>query len=154
MESEVALVRRFYQAFAARDAGAMTACYHPEVHFRDEVFDLHGAEASGMWRMLCHQSKGLRVQCERVETEGDLVHASWQADYTFGGKRRVHNVIEARFRFRDGRIVEHVDRFDFHAWARQALGLSGALFGWTSWLRAKVQKKAYTRLQDFLAKGS
>lgn len=154
MESEVALVRRFYQAFAARDAGAMTACYHPEVHFRDEVFDLKGAEASGMWRMLCQQGKDLKVQCSDVHAEGDVVHAAWVADYTFGGQRKVHNVIEARFRFRDGRIVEHTDRFDFHAWSRQALGTMGALFGWTSWLRAKVQKKAHTRLQAFLAKGS
>ncbi|MGB0953297.1 MAG: nuclear transport factor 2 family protein [Planctomycetota bacterium] len=154
MESEVALVERFYQAFAARDSGAMTACYHPEVHFRDEVFDLQGAEASGMWRMLCHQGKDLKVQYSHVRVEGDRVHASWVADYTFGGQRQVHNQIEAQFRFRDGRIIEHVDRFDFHAWSRQALGVSGALFGWTGWLRAKVQKKAHSRLQAFLAKGA
>lgn len=154
MESEVALVERFYAAFAARDAGAMTACYHPEVRFQDEVFELKGAEASGMWRMLCHSGKDLKVQCTRVVAEGEEVLASWQADYTFGGKRQVHNEIEARFRFQDGRIVEHIDRFDFHVWAKQALGMPGALFGWTGWMRRKVQGQARTRLQAFLAKGS
>ena len=80
MEHEVALVRRFYSAFAARDASAMTACYHPEVDFRDEVFDLHGAEASGMWRMLCEQGRDLKITCTEVRAEGEEVVASWQAD--------------------------------------------------------------------------
>lgn len=154
MEHEVALVRRFYSAFAARDASAMTACYHPEVDFRDEVFDLHGAEASGMWRMLCEQGRDLKITCTEVRAEGEEVVASWQADYTFGGTRRVHNEIEARFRFQDGRVLHHHDRFDFHAWASQALGPMGRMFGWTNWMRAKVKRKAHARLRAFLSKGA
>ena len=36
---------------------------------------------------------------------------------------------------RDGLIVDHVDSFDFHRWAGQALGPSGRLLGGTSFLR-------------------
>ena len=45
MHPNARLLQDFYSAFQRRDAAAMAACYHPDVHFRDEVFDL--VEASG-----------------------------------------------------------------------------------------------------------
>jgi hypothetical protein len=52
----------------------------------------------------------------------------WIADYPFGpGKRPVHNVIVANMTVEDGRIVRHLDHFDFRTWARQALGMAA---GW------------------------
>lgn len=153
MPDPAQLIERFYRAFAARDAGAMASCYHPEVHFRDEVFDLRGAEASGMWRMLCTNGKDLRVEASGIRVEGDEVLAHWDAWYTFSATgRKVHNAIDARFRFRDGRIIEHLDRFDFWSWSRQALGLSGMLLGWTPFLRNKVQRTARRQLEKFLLK--
>ena len=42
--------------------------------------------------------------------------AHWEADYTFSAtKRKVHNVVDARFELRDGLIVKHTDVFDFGA---------------------------------------
>jgi ketosteroid isomerase-like protein len=47
MHPNEALIRRFYTAFGARDAGAMAACYHPDVLFCDPVFgELEGAEVA------------------------------------------------------------------------------------------------------------
>ncbi|PCJ51968.1 MAG: ketosteroid isomerase [Planctomycetota bacterium] len=147
------LIDRFYLAFAARDAGAMATCYHQDVHFRDEVFDLKGAEASGMWRMLCAKGKDMRIQHSDIHTEGDVVHAHWEAHYTFGATgRHVHNIIEATFRFSDGKIIEHTDQFDFHNWSKQALGTTGLLLGWTPYLRSKVQSKAAAQLKAYLNK--
>ncbi|MFK5956678.1 MAG: nuclear transport factor 2 family protein [Planctomycetota bacterium] len=147
------LVERFYLAFAARDAGAMATCYHPDVHFRDEVFDLKGAEASGMWRMLCAKGKDLRMEHSFIRTEGDVVRAHWEAHYTFSASgRQVHNIMEAKFRFADNRIIEHIDQFDFYRWSKQALGAPGLLLGWTPYLRSKVQAKANAQLQAFLKK--
>jgi hypothetical protein len=43
-------------------------------------------------------------------------------------------------------IVEHVDRFNFWRWSRQALGLPGLVLGWTPVLRKKVGTTATERL--------
>jgi hypothetical protein len=63
----------------------------------------------------------------------------------------VVNDIRATFRFRDGLIADHRDVFDFHRWARQALGPSGLLLGWTPIVRNAVRRKARANLDAFLA---
>lgn len=148
-----ALIDRFYRAFAARDADGMGSCYAADVSFADPVFpSLRGDMARGMWRMLCERGADLRVEHRGVEANDVVGKAHWEAWYTFSATgRQVHNVIEARFRFAEGRIVEHVDDFDFHRWARQALGLPGLLLGWTPLLRRKVQRLAGRGLDKFLA---
>jgi ketosteroid isomerase-like protein len=153
MHPHAELIARFYAAFAQRDWAGMAACYHPEVHFSDEVFDLHGADAGMMWRMLCTSGRDLQIETSRVAADGQGGTAHWDARYTFSATgRKVLNRIDARFEFRDGQIVRHVDRFDFWAWARQALGLPGWLLGWSGALRGKVQARAARSLADFKAK--
>jgi hypothetical protein len=56
------------------------------------------------------------------------------------------NEIDASFVFRRGLIVEHIDRFDLRRWARQALGLSGAVLGMTPLLGPMVRKQAAASL--------
>lgn len=153
MHPNAELIERFYAAFAKRDWAGMAACYHPEVHFTDEVFDLHGADAGMMWRMLCTNGRDLTLEVSGIDGDAAGGRAHWDARYTFGATgRQVLNRIDARFEFRDGLIVRHVDRFDFWAWARQALGLPGLLLGWSGSLKAKVQAKAAKSLADFKAK--
>ena len=149
-----ALLKRFYDAFQARDGEAMAACYADDVWFSDPVFpELRGERARDMWRMLTGRAADLKVTYElrTVGAERGAVH--WEAWYTFSATgRRVHNVIEAAFDFRDGRIVRHVDTFDFHRWSRQALGMVGLLLGWTSFLQGKGQAQADKALAAFSAK--
>ena len=64
----------------------------------------------------------------------------------------MHNIIDAEFEFKDGKIFRHDDQFDFWRWSRQALGPAGLLLGWTPILRNKVQKTARKGLEDFIAK--
>lgn len=153
MGSNEALITRFYEAFAARDHEGMAACYADDVRFSDEVFpDLDGDRAKAMWRMLCERGKDLALTFSDVEAEehqGQDANGSarWEAVYTFAATgRKVHNRITARFRIRDGRIVEHRDSFDFWAWSRQALGPAGWLLGWTPLLKSKVRRKAGRQL--------
>jgi len=54
--------------------------------------------------------------------------------------------------FRDGKIVRHTDVFDFHRWARQALGPVGLVLGWTGFLRGKVQAQSAKLLADWQKK--
>jgi ketosteroid isomerase-like protein len=147
------LIERFYGAFAQKDWAAMAACYHPEVHFTDPVFDLRGPRAGQMWRMLCTQGKDLQLSHGAVRADAVQGAAHWEARYTFSKTGRpVHNVIEARFEFRDGLIHRHVDAFDFWRWSRQALGMPGVLLGWSGFLRNKVKQQAARSLEVFAAR--
>lgn len=153
MHPNAQLIETLYRSLAARDAVAMAACYDPQAHFTDEVFDLRGAEVAAMWRMLCARGEDLRVEFRDVSADDDTGRAHWDASYTFSATgRKVHNSIDAGFRFRDGRIVHHVDRFDFWRWSRQALGLPGLLLGWSGYLRAKVAGTAARNLARFTAR--
>jgi ketosteroid isomerase-like protein len=147
------LIERFYAAFAERDGAAMAACYAPDVAFTDPVFtDLRGSDAGAMWRMLTERANDLRIELLEHEAGEDRGSARWLAHYTFTQTGRpVVNDVRASFRFRAGLIVEHRDRFDFHRWARQALGPSGLLLGWTPFLRAAVQRRARAGLDEFKA---
>ena len=145
-----ALIERFYAAFARHDWEAMAACYHSDVHFTDEVFDLHGADAGAMWRMLCTSGRELRVKAGDISADDRQGQAHWDARYVFSATGRpVLNRIDARFEFREGLIVRHVDRFDFWRWSRQALGVRGRLLGWTPLLRRKVRAQAAASLAEF-----
>lgn len=132
----------------------MAACYHPDVTFCDEVFiDLQGARATGMWRMLCERGKDLRIEFRDIEADDSSGRAHWEAWYTFSATgRHVHNVIDARFEFRDGLIFKHRDSFDFWAWASQALGSMGRLLGWSSIVKNRVRAQAANSLTSFLRK--
>ena len=144
------LIERFYGALAVRDAERMAACYHPDVHFTDEVFDLRGVAAGDMWRMLCARGKDLEIDFGAIEADDERGRAHWDATYSYGaGGRRVRNSIDARFEFADGKIVRHVDSFDFWKWSRQALGLPGWVLGWSGLLRSKVRATAARRLGEF-----
>ena len=153
-------IEKFYTAFARLDHATMQGCYAPGATFRDEAFSLAGpAQIGGMWRMLCEATKAngmahWKLEHSAVKSEGRSGSAHWEARYLFSATGRlVHNRIDAKFTFDErGSIVEHIDRFNFHAWARQALGLPGLLLGWTPFLRKKVRERAATQLQRYLAK--
>jgi ketosteroid isomerase-like protein len=154
MHPNEALIRRFYERFQARDPAGMKACYHPEVEFWDPAFgELNGEEAGAMWAMLLARATDLEVVCQEAHADAEAGSARWQATYTFTQTgRRVVNRIRAEFDFRDGLIVRHVDRFPFWRWARQALGATGLLLGWTPFLRGRVRDNALRGLSSFMAK--
>jgi ketosteroid isomerase-like protein len=150
-QPHVELISRFYAALSRRDWAAMAACYHPQVHFTDEAFDLHGADAGNMWRMLCTLGRDLTLDFSGISADATSGRAHWDARYTFSATgRKVLNRIDARFEFRDGLIVRHVDRFDFWRWSRQALGAPGWLLGWSGFLRGKVRQRAAASLAAFV----
>lgn len=150
-DAHALLIERFYRAFDDGDGDTMAACYSPEVEFSDPVFtDLRGARAGAMWRMLTAAPGELRIELLEHDAGDAQGSAHWRAHYTFSETGRpVVNDVHASFRFANGLIVEHRDRFSFHRWARQALGPVGLLLGWTPLLRAAVRRKAAARLEAF-----
>lgn len=151
MHPHAGVITRFYDSFQALDGDAMAGCYHKDAVFRDPVFpELRGNDIGDMWRMLASSARGFRLTYRDVTAEEDQGSAHWEAAYLFSKTGRpVHNVIEARFRFKDGLIVEHTDSFDFWRWTRQALGPTGALLGWSPLVRNKVRAQAAARLASF-----
>jgi ketosteroid isomerase-like protein len=154
MSANEEIIRRFYTAFQQRDAATMAACYAPDVQFSDPVFtDLRGAAAGTMWKMLCERGKDLKIEFRDVRADAAGGSAHWEAWYTFSATgRKVHNIIDASFEFRDGKIVKHTDRFDLHRWAGLALGLPGTLLGWTPFLQNKIRAMARKGLDDYTAR--
>jgi ketosteroid isomerase-like protein len=144
------VIRELYEAMDRHDGEAMARLYAPDGRFEDPAFGrLTGAEAGDMWRMLTGRAQDLRVELADHRAEGDAGSADWIATYTFRTGRPVVNDIHARFRFRDGMIVDHRDSFSFWRWARQALGPAGLLLGWTPLLRAAVRRRARGDLAEF-----
>lgn len=151
------LINQFYTSFANRDIEGMLACYHPQIAFEDPAFGkLHGKRAGDMWRMLLSNDKaGLKITFSDVQADENSGSANWKAEYLFSQTgRKVNNVITARFVFKDGLIYRHKDDFNIHRWAKQALGMSGFILGWTSFFKQKLQKKANRNLDFFYSKRS
>ncbi len=147
------LIERFYAAFARGDGAGMSACYGPDAHFHDPVFlDLHGPAVGAMWRMLTGTAKGFSLELLEHDSDETTGRAHWRARYTFSQTGLpVINDVQAALRFADGRIVDHVDAFDFNRWAGQALGTRGRLLGWTPFLRSAVRARARAGLDRFVA---
>jgi ketosteroid isomerase-like protein len=150
-EANRATIERFYEAFGRCDGSAMTACYAPDAHFRDPAFgDLRGEEVGAMWRMLTGRAGDLEIELREHEAGEETGSAHWIARYTFSTGRPVVNDVQASFRFAaDGRIADHVDEFDFRAWAKQALGPTGHLVALLPPLRSKAREKALAQLASF-----
>ncbi|MFL5869637.1 MAG: nuclear transport factor 2 family protein [Solirubrobacterales bacterium] len=151
--ANAALIHRFYEAFARRDAETMAACYAPDAIFSDPVFrGLQGDEVTSMWRMLCERGKDLEVSRRDVHSDGPTGSAHWTAVYTFATTgRKVRNEIDARFVFENGLIAEHLDSFSIYRWSRQAFGPIGVLLGWSSRFHRRIRESARERLADYMA---
>lgn len=144
MHPNARLIQQFYQAFQQLDAETMAGCYHPDIHFSDPAFpDLHGTEAGDMWRMLASRAQDFSLTFSDISADDSHGQANWVATYTFSATgRTVVNRIHARFDFRDGKIIRHVDSFDLWRWASQALGFKGLLLGWTPLVRNAIRQQA------------
>lgn len=150
------VVQQLYDAFLAGDGQAMEDCYAENATFRDEVFDLTGrTEIGGMWKMLIERGTDLELTVSNVTEDGASGSAHWEATYTFAATgRKVHNVIDATFTIKDGRIVDHRDRFNFGRWSRQAIGPAATLLGWTGLIDRKVRSQARATLDAWLARAA
>ena len=131
----------------------MAACYAADVHFSDPVFPtLHGSEAGDMWRMLTSRAQQFSLEFSDVQADDKHGSADWVATYLFSATgRMVVNRIHATFTFRDGKIVEHTDRFDLWKWSAQALGAKGLLLGWTPLVQGAIRKQAAKGLVGYRA---
>ena len=156
MESHLELINKFYESFAKKDADGMISCYHDDLRFWDPAFkDLDSEDAKMMWRMLLERGQDIEIIHKNAWAEGAKGGVNWEAKYTFSKTgRNVHNKIQATFRFQDGLIIEHIDKFNFWKWSSMALGLPGVLLGWTPILQHKVTGQVHHFLKQFKEKAA
>lgn len=152
-----ALINKFYTAFRQKDFRAMQSCYHPDVMFSDEVFpSLQGKKAMAMWHMLLMANEDphqLLITFTNVKADSEKGSCDWEAVYDFSlTRRKVHNMIHARFIFKDDLIIRHADAFNFWRWSRMAFGFMGFAIGWSPFFRKKIQKSVAARLEKFIQK--
>lgn len=147
-------IQQFYASFNSGDYAFMQASYRDDATFFDPAFlDLTAAQTRAMWQMLLTSAKDLRVQCTDIRSDDRTGSCTWQAWYTFSRTGRpVHNIIRAKFTFRDGLIQSHRDTFSLWRWSRQALGLTGWLLGWSPLVRSQVRRTARASLDKFMVK--
>ena len=146
-------IETFYKAFNNKDWATMQSCYHDEATFDDPAFpNLNSQQVKSMWQMLVTSAKDIKVDVSEIEANDTNGSCRWDAYYTFTTTgRKVHNIVQATFTFKDGKILTHHDNFNFWRWSRQALGTSGLLLGWTPIIKNKVQATAGGRLKKFMS---
>ncbi|MFY7652168.1 MAG: nuclear transport factor 2 family protein [Chitinophagaceae bacterium] len=155
MHSNTTIVTQFYQAFQQLDAAGMQACYDENIVFNDPVFGLLNSQQTiAMWQMLCERAKDFTLEIGEIEIiDDEYITCRWKATYLFSQTgRRVTNNVKAFMRIQNGLITEHSDAFKFYTWSKQAFGLTGWLFGWSSFFHKKVQNKALHSLLKFMNK--
>ena len=148
------VITNFYKAFAQLDAEGMVKNYHPDIVFEDPAFGiLKGDKAGKMWEMLCESQKGkdFVVKFSTIKCDTNTGSAHWEAFYTFSKTgRKVHNIIDAEFEFKDGKIIKHTDKFNLYKWSKQAFGISGFLIGWTPFFQKKLNAQTNLLLTKFM----
>jgi ketosteroid isomerase-like protein len=153
MISNADIISNFYSAFQKLDHEAMNSYYHDDIIFSDPAFGfLRGNEVKAMWEMLCKKAKDFSLVFSNIQLlDEEYATCDWTASYTFSQTgRKVVNKIKAHMRIKEGKIIEHSDAFKLSKWAAQALGWKGILFGWTGFMKRKIQQNARKNLLSFM----
>lgn len=145
------LIEKFYTAFQNKDAETMISCYHDDITFCDPAFgELKGDDAKAMWRMLCGNASDLKIEFCDINASLKKGSVHWEAWYTFSRTgRKVQNVVNAEFEFKDSKIIKHTDNFKLYKWASQAMGWKGKLLGGTTFFKNKLNQQTNRMLSEF-----
>jgi ketosteroid isomerase-like protein len=149
MHSHSEVVTRLFTALQKHDHRAMADCYADDASFKDIAFEISGKKRiHAMWHMICEGD--IRASFDIVSVTERVAVVKVVDDYTFRSSgRKVHNVIESRFRLNNGSIVDQEDACNAREWAEMALGgVSGFLAGRLAFLR---RAKAHKMLDAFIA---
>jgi ketosteroid isomerase-like protein len=144
------LLRRLFTALDVHDHPTMAECYAPAASFRDIAFDLQGKpQIHAMWQMICSPGSDLRASFDVVHADDVEGRVALVDHYTFRDTGfKVRNVIDSRFRFENGLIVQHRDYCDAKAWAAMAFhgGFKGFMAGHFRFARSRG---AAAKLKEF-----
>lgn len=152
MNPNEALIQKFYQSFRDKNIQSMLECYDENVEFYDPVFlHLKGKEVFAMWSMLIERGTDLKISYQNIRANGEGGSAEWTASYIFSKTNRpITNRVKAKFKIKNGKIIWHKDDFSLWKWAGMALGFSGYLLGFTSFIQDQIKSEAQTGLKLYM----
>jgi ketosteroid isomerase-like protein len=119
-------IEALYSAIRRGDLAAIAACYDEDGFFEDIAFRRRGKDKiMEMWRFVCHAKPEVSFDPGAIVENDQSGSGVWRAKYMYGKTARkpgrpVDNTSTSAFVLRGGLIVEHRDRCDANAWARQA----------------------------------
>jgi ketosteroid isomerase-like protein len=156
MTSNEKVIHHFYTCFQNLDYRGMQQCYSEQATFSDEIFqNLNAKQVCAMWEMLLSKNPNITIKLKSISDNIDGGEAKWKATYHFSTTgKKVKNEVQSVFIIYDGKIIQQKDHFDFKAWARQAFGLRGLIYGWTSLFKHQVRRKAMSNLAAFMSRKS
>jgi hypothetical protein len=104
----------------------MLELYDADAGFEDPMFGtLDARQTRGMWRMLTRSGQGVHVSLRDAWANDTAGGVHVDSEFIFPQtSNTVHNQVEARFKFKAGKIVHHTENYDLQAWIRMALGVS------------------------------
>jgi len=152
MNSHEKLLRSFFASLDRSDAPGMCKCYQRGVFFSNPIYhSLKSWEAAAMWHMLCENATEINVDVSEIRADHDGGVAKWEIRYVYGDSGKVVDCsVTSRFKFFQGKIVRQADDFDLWRWIRMALGIKGALLGWSPGFQKKLRKTARRRLKQYV----
>ena len=114
MHSNATVLEELFSGLDQHDHNRMAACYHEDATFRDIAFTLHGKKSiHAMWHMICQpegRTSDIHVSFQITHVDDATGTVSLVDEYTFSSTNRsVRNVIESRFRFKNGLIFDQED---------------------------------------------
>lgn len=123
-------VTRFYKAMQSGDYETIMSLYHPDAEFSDPAFPgIKGSKLEGMWKLITNAKPDIKFRDVEVQKDGSVT-GHWDADYELIKGNPIHNSIDSKFEFKDGKIIKHTDSFNFSKWADQAFpGILGKAIG-------------------------
>lgn len=105
--------------------------------------------------LLSQKKESTIITFNSIQASSEKGTVNWIAEYFYGEKKRkVINKVNASFKFKEGKIIEHTDTFNLWEWTKQAMGITGFLMGWTSFMKDKIQATTNKNLDDFIQKDS
>lgn len=148
------IIENFYSAFQNLDSKTMNSFLAEDVVFSDPAFGkLKGEHVKYLWQFLCENAEDFKIEFSNITTEENFGTAHWEAHYVFKQTgNKVHNVITAKFEFRDGLIVKHLDDFDLKKWVKQAMGSTVGLIGGSFLMKSAVRSQSNKMLSKYIKK--
>jgi hypothetical protein len=144
------IIHQFFQSLENRDYKKLQSCYAENAVYNNQVMGLLDIDSTkAMWQLLCTCIPDLKTSYSNIqELDEEYATCLWEEKYTDNGKL-ILKKNKAYFRIQDGLIIEHTDGFNFYDWCKQNYGLVGYLFGWSTFMQKRIQKKARKGLIDY-----
>ncbi len=153
MISNKELVYRFYEAFGKGAYQQMMDCYDEDIIYNDPLVGMiERGKARAYWKMICTNAQDISLSSsEFEELDAEYITCKYQVRYFFPPTgKQVQYSAKAFMRIRDEKIIEHSDGYRLSSFIGNAYGITGKLFGWTGYMKKKIQYRYHQLLEEYV----